>query len=354
MIVKNETHVLRDLLDSVAPHIGAWVICDTGSTDGTQEFIRGYFREKGIPGELHERPWKNFGHNRNEAIALARGKAEYIWVMDADDVLVGTPDFSRLTQDAYMLRYGKDFTWWRAQLFRDGKPWKYVGVVHEYPACDEQYTQERLEGEYYIEPRHLGARNRDPDKYRNDALAIERALRDEPENTRYWFYLGQSWFSAGEWARASAAYAHRAEMGGWAEEVFYSGYRLGLCARNLGDEARMMHELLTTFEKFPHRAEPLHALALHCMQHGKHRLGYHFAAIGAAITLPADVLFVERDVYSWRLLDIMAVCGYYLGRMGEARALNQRVLTLAPASEHERVHRNLAFCEAGIPGASPV
>lgn len=343
MIVKNEAHIIRELFDSVHKHIDSWVISDTGSSDGTQRLIRDYFREKNIPGELHERPWKNFGHNRNEALGLARGKADYIWVMDADDVLVGSPDFSTLTHDAYMMRYGTDFTWWRTQVFRDGKPWKYVGVVHEYPACDEAFVQEKLEGDYHIEARHLGARSRDPDKYRHDAKAIETALREEPDNTRYWFYLGQSRFSAGEWSIARDAYARRAGMGGWPEEVFYSRYRMGLCSRNLGDEARMFHELLTVFDSFPHRSEPLHALALHCMQGKRFQLGYHLAALGAAVPMPGDVLFVETDVYRWRLLDIMAVCGYYLGKQAEARELNTQLLTLAPESEHARIRRNLAF-----------
>ena len=72
MIVKNEAHVIRRCLDSVRPHITHWVIVDTGSTDGTQALIRDHFRD--IPGALHERPWRDFGHNRTEALELARGK----------------------------------------------------------------------------------------------------------------------------------------------------------------------------------------------------------------------------------------------------------------------------------------
>lgn len=66
MIVKNETHIIKECFDSIYDQIDYWIIVDTGSTDGTQELIKNYFAEKGIPGELIERPWVSFGHNRTE------------------------------------------------------------------------------------------------------------------------------------------------------------------------------------------------------------------------------------------------------------------------------------------------
>jgi len=66
MIVKNEIDVIARCLESVRPLIGHWTIVDTGSTDGTIEKIRSVMAE--LPGQLHERPWIDFGTNRTEAI----------------------------------------------------------------------------------------------------------------------------------------------------------------------------------------------------------------------------------------------------------------------------------------------
>ena len=119
MIVKNEAHVIARCLESVRPLLTHWVIVDTGSTDGTQEVIRASMA--GIPGELHERPWKDFAHNRNEALELARGKADYVLVIDADDLLAIPEGFAlpALASDAYQLRVEDAGTvYWRTHLFR--------------------------------------------------------------------------------------------------------------------------------------------------------------------------------------------------------------------------------------------
>ena len=85
MIVKDEAPVIRSCLDSVRAIIDCWVIVDTGSTDGTQDVIREHLR--GLPGELVERPWVDFAHNRSEALDFARGRADYLLVIDADETL---------------------------------------------------------------------------------------------------------------------------------------------------------------------------------------------------------------------------------------------------------------------------
>src|SRR5262245_49038382 len=85
MIVRNESAVVRRCLDSVKGVISHWVICDTGSTDDTAIIIEETL--KGIPGTLYRTPWVDFGHNRSLALQLARGKADYHLLIDADMVV---------------------------------------------------------------------------------------------------------------------------------------------------------------------------------------------------------------------------------------------------------------------------
>jgi glycosyltransferase involved in cell wall biosynthesis len=124
MIVKNESHVIKDTLMNICQYFNFsyWVICDTGSTDGTKQVIHDFFGEKGINGELLEHEWRDFGYNRSLALASAYNKSDYLLVFDADDRIVG--DFklpSEMKADSYDIRIGRDFTYKRTLIVNNLK-----------------------------------------------------------------------------------------------------------------------------------------------------------------------------------------------------------------------------------------
>lgn len=350
MIVRNEAHVVREVLDSVAPFIDCWVIVDTGSDDGTQEAIRAHMATLGIPGELHERPWRNFGHNRSEALDLARGHADYIWVMDADDLLVGTPDFSGLTADVYQLLYGPDVSYWRRQLFKDGLGWRYVGVLHEYAECDGPCAEERLHGDYHIESRRLGGRNLDPEKYARDAEILLAEVERDAEDARSVFYLAQSYYDHGDYASANQWYRRRSEMGGFDEEVYYSLTRVADTMSRLGEPWPLVQDAyLRAWEYRPWRAEALYAIARQYRDDQRYQLGHLFAERAARIPLPeGDVLFVGAEVYTWRALDEQAVCASWIGKQNETFEICRKLLRRDDVPDDDR-QRIAANRDCGVP-----
>ncbi|HEY8429941.1 MAG TPA: glycosyltransferase [Sandaracinaceae bacterium] len=346
MIVKDEARVIRRCLDSVRPFIDSWVIVDTGSTDGTQDLIRRALAD--LPGELHERPWKNFGHNRSEALALARDKADYLLVIDADEELVAEPGFSmpELTVEQYMVLYRlreSPVSWYRATLIRTSLPWRYEGVLHEYLECGRPASSQKLFG-LSIRSYSDGARNENPrEKYANDARTLEEGLRDEPGNTRYVFYLAQSYRDSEQLERAIETYERRAALGGWAEEVWYSLFQIAVLEQRCGhDFARVLHAYLRAYQYRPTRAEPLCALATHYRGTQEWALAELFARGAAAIARPDDILFVDESVYEWRALDELAIATYYTGKFAEAAALNRRLLDEGKLPESERKRRERA------------
>ncbi|MBT2544928.1 glycosyltransferase [Streptomyces sp. ISL-44] len=357
MIVKDEAPVIRRCLESVRPLIDSWVILDTGSTDGTQDVIREVLGD--LPGALHESPFNGFDASRSEAIdlAMARGDADYLLFIDADDLMEVEPGFrmQSLTHDAYRVAlHDGPIIHWRPALVSTRLPWRYVGILHEYIECGKPYSLGTLTGANILSVGG-GARLREDGqrkKYLRDAELLQQGLVKEPDNSRYVFYLAQSWRDAGEPEKSLEAYDRRAAMGGFAEEVFCAQLYAARLAVNLGrPQTEVIDRFLRAHECRPSRAEALGDLARLCRVNGRRwPLAYMFARQAVAIPYPQDILFVEFDWYDWRALDELAVAAYWVGEYEESARCAERLLAggKLPAGEHERVNRNLEFARGKL------
>jgi glycosyltransferase involved in cell wall biosynthesis len=349
MIVKNEAPVIRRCLDSVRPIIDRWVIVDTGSTDGTQDIIREHLRN--LPGELHERPWRDFAHNRSEALALARGKSDYTLIIDADDTLVipSNGALPALTADSYTVEIADVTTVYRrTQLVRAALPWRYEGVLHEYLTCDAAGPSEHLSA-IAMRRNHDGARRMDPETYRRDATVLEAALRAETTPfllARYRFYLAQSYRDCREWEKAAQHYLARAELGFWEEEIFICLYSAAQMMERLDrPETEILDTYLRATEALPTRAEALHGASRLCRRKGRYEEGYQIAKRGLEIPMPSNALFVEPWIYETGLLDELSVNAYWSGRNRDCLDSSLRILASGKlhGAEMQRVVANARF-----------
>jgi len=317
MIVKNESEIIERCLRAAAPYIDCYVICDTGSTDDTVAIARSVFEGLRIPGEIVSTSFWNFEQARNHALDAARSSTQsfdYLLLCDADmELVVDVPDFRDHLDGSPFLVYqrcdGSHLLYTNVRLLPRDLPARYRGVTHEYLDVGSA-SMPVLEGIWFLD--HESGGNR-PDKAQRDIQLLKSGLRADPDNARYVFYLANTYFDAGEPATAMRWYRERIEMGGFQEEVFFSSYRVGRCHQRLGREAEMIESDLATFDSFSHRAEPLHALASFYQQKNHHRLAVILAESGLNVPMPEDALFVEMEVYEWRLLDIVAVSKYWLG-----------------------------------------
>lgn len=344
MIVKNETKVITRCLGTVKPFIDYWVIVDTGSTDGTQEMIKEFM--KGVPGELQERPWKNFAHNRNEALELARGKADYVLIIDADEILAFDKGFVKpeLDKDFYFIMTEFSGTRYaRVQLINNHLDWKWTGVLHETVGCPQAKTNGLMKGITNVVSTD-GFRSQDPKKFHKDAQILEEALKEDPNNTRYVFYLAQSYRDAGEYGPAIKNYERRINMGGWDQEIFWSMLQIAAAQQELELPAdTFTSSYFKAFLYRPTRAEPIYRLAHYYRTKGNYLLGYRIAAMGLTIPVPDDILFVEHWMYDYGMLLEYSICAYWIEKYYDALAASKKILAIKDLSTpvKECVERNL-------------
>ncbi|CDX40907.1 hypothetical protein MPLDJ20_310003 [Mesorhizobium plurifarium] len=314
MIVKNEMANLERCLGAVADHIDCWVIGDTGSSDGTQDFIRSFFAARNIPGELHEFPFHNFGQARNAALEHAYASSldyDYLLFDDADMELVVEDHRFREQLDApgyrVLQKSETGLAYWNTRLVRRTSGARYHGVTHEY--IDVPDGVHELRCIWYKD--HATGSNR-VDKFERDIKLLLGALDKDPENHRYWFYLAQSYRDAGRTTEAAVAYAKRAGMGGWDEEAWNARLQQARCQRQLGDDEGFIRHALAAFNQRPQRAEPLYDLARYYREKGMNDAAVLFCEAGLAIGRPEqDILFIEDTVYTTGLREEYAIAANY-------------------------------------------
>jgi glycosyltransferase involved in cell wall biosynthesis len=360
MIVKDEGDTIRKCLTQVAPYISYYVIVDTGSSDNTIDEINSTMKDLGIDGEVHERPWVNFEVNRTESLKLAKGKCDYRWIIDADDTFqVVNPKvnpFSNLPKqevDCFQILYKlNNLQYHRAQIVRSDQDWVYKGVLHEYldlpgkePLIQYQIPSDRCHVDADISP--LKRANTLEEKYAKDAEILEKALEDEPTNSRYMFYLAQSYRDSNQKLKAIEAYERRIEAGGWEEEVYYSMYMIGKIKEQLG---RHPDEIIQAYSRaWEYRPQRLEAV-FHCMrklrERGRWVLSFTYGSMAVKNPGTSDILFVEPEVWQWRLLDEYALAAFHTGNPELAFEKMDAVVRMEffqglPINERERILKNL-------------
>ncbi len=352
MIVKNEAPNIQRCLESVAPFINYYVICDTGSTDNTKEIIKSFFDSKGIPGEILDHEWKDFGHNRSLAIEACEGKAQWALMIDADDMISGTLPVEKFNDelDGYVVKIQRgEFVWYRAQLFNIGKTkWWYEEPLHEYAICRQPMNVQKLEGDYAWDVRTEGCRSRqfgnDIEKYKNDYEILKKYLAEDPKQPRKQFYAAQSAFDSRMFDIAEQEYIKRTELESWAEEVYFSWLRVGMCRTILEKPIEMITDaMMRAYETKPDRAESLYHLSCIYRKYGRPRNAFLVASMGLTIPPPQnDILFVDMANYRWGLLDEVATTAFYVGKYHMGLAACEKLLSepYLPEEHRPRVENN--------------
>lgn len=353
MIVKNESHVIKDTLSNLCSYFGFsyWVICDTGSTDGTQDIIREFFGEKGIRGELIEHEWRDFGHNRSLALVAAYNKTDYLLVFDADDRIVG--DFklpTEMTADSYYMRLGQSFSWNRILIVNNRKRWCFKGVLHEFITPMEHTNETQIiNGNYYIAPGHSGSRSNTENKYLKDAIILEKAFEtetDEGMKNRYAFYCAQSYRDCNNPEKAIEWYKKCLTRGNWVQEKWCSAYMIGNMYKKLNNMEEAAKYWLKTVEYDNERIEGIVDLCEYYRGIGSNLLvNLLYNKFKDYKRNLSNKLFIFNDKYNDLLEYNNSICAYYANDKKSGYECCKKILKnrIAPLNIINQTENNIKF-----------
>ena len=367
MIVKDEAGTMGETVRSAAPHIDYWTIMDTGSTDGTQEIVRGNLPD--VPGQLIEKPFVDFATTRNDALKAHGARTTYTFMPDADFEF---ENMWRLRAIAWRLE--QECRSWSAHICGksmrvirktadmelqmqvvfptsqhalgelDG--WHYSYPVHEFSALGRDDA-----GEYIVVPRENFRmrfmdgkvfHTKSEQRWRDfDIRILEAEKIKRPNDTRVSFYLARTYNQVGDNELALAEFQRRIDLGGWYEEVFHSLLDQGRILARMGRDPTSKFK--KAYELVPNRAEPLYELAaweqkqvdacdggedaegrdeeklklkglwLEACRFQHRALGFTYAKHAAAHPYPShSTLFVSSQVYDREAALQLVVHGYFL------------------------------------------
>jgi len=327
MIVKNEEKVILRLLNSVVKLIDSYCICDTGSTDNTVKVIREFFESHNIEGKIVFEPFQDFGYNRSFAMkeCLNLKNADYLLLLDADMVLKIDPKFTpeifknaMSKYDVVYLFQGSDKLCYKnVRIVKNKSTFSYWGVTHEYVKVEDESAVYGVLEKDDVSINDIGDGGAKADKFVRDIKLLKAGLEKEPDNDRYTFYLANSYKDLQRYDEAIEQYLNRIRIGGWYEEVWFSFYNIGHCYKAKDDMVNAIHYWMEAYNFYPARIENLYEIAGYYRNISKNHLAYAFFVMADkqrrkySDRKKVDYLFVQKDVYDYKLDYEMSIIGYY-------------------------------------------
>lgn len=376
MIVRDEEAVLRRCLDSIAPHVEAIAIVDTGSVDSTMEIARSYTKHVSTFYSANEKGSKegsltSFAEARNQALLAAepftlvqdgerRELSPYpfgMW-LDASDVVVGgenlleevesDTNMSRIAEeglachlclDTQMLdhtgRVSQRFS--RERVFARGK-YRWKGTIHETLHGSEP-SREFFSSRIVVQRPFREGPRKDPDR---NLRILKRLVESGEEPTpRNIFYLGREYADRGDYAPARKWLLLYLSVSNFEDEKASALLLLAeLCAARGDLDEALQHALYASVVKENAR-DPL--IAIGKILYRKASRGEEFKrnreramailvrALETKPVLPSKMISAPHpEIEAYRIL---GCCHMDLGAPNQARAYFEDALKIEPEDE---------------------
>ena len=354
MIVKNESKIIIRLLQSVVKYIDYYCICDTGSNDNTVELITDFCNTHNIDGIVIHKEFVDFSYNRNYAyhyLCNTIDNVTHILFLDADmvfDTTLTKQDLiaTYIHYDAcYLFQGSLKCHYKNIRIVKKNANYKYIGSTHEYfDLCNSQNIHSISDDVLFI--KDVGDGGCKKDKFQRDIQLLTNGMIQEPNNARYIFYLANSYKDCGELVNACKYYLKRVDMGGWIQEIWCSYYYLGLSYNKLKDYKNALWYWTKAFEIFNKRIENLYQIVKYYRVSCQYEIAYSYYLLAKRCMHNVsidDYLFVEKDVYMYKLDYEYSIFSFYINQSNTDIYWELMHNTMVDSEILKNIHENYRF-----------
>ena len=355
----NNEDIIGDALRSVAELVDEFVLIDTGITDNTIQVAEEVAGSK-LRVERYE--WCNdFANARNFALQkAAESGPAWALTIDTDERLefggIESPAALRsiLASDPKVLSWmivSRNGFYAKERFIRVPTQLAWKGRTHEFFAGAHPRQRNVMQGAIFWETGKSSEQFRF--KLERDLEVLTAETERDPDNARWWFYLGQTWEGLNEFQKAIDAYKQCSSIrDGWPEQAAWASFKAAECLVKLKDFHEALEVAAIGMARQARMPELAWLAGYCCYQLGRYADAVTWEEL--AITLGNfEGMGAAEDRFSFRLLSSWYegpydVLRYTLRQMGRYDDAAECEKLFNEALEERKVQLNISVSEPQV------
>ena len=205
MIIKNGGNSLEHVLNENMDIIDRWTILDTGSTDDTIDIINKVLVGK-KKGNLYQEPFINFRESRNRCLDLAGKKCKYTIMLDDTYIIKGNLRhfLNEVRGDQFSSSFSlyiqsDDVQYTSNRITKSDLTLRYIYRIHEVISPKNNTNViVPINHSYIFDYRSDYMENRTMSRKQYDLEILYDTVKEYPDDSRAYYYLGQTYNLIGE------------------------------------------------------------------------------------------------------------------------------------------------------------
>ncbi len=281
----NNQDIIGPALCSVLDLVDLCIVIDTGVSD---ESLRVAELICGDKLRIEKYEWINdFADARNYSLDVAtKHGATWALTLDTDERMnwngVDVRSVLETTSATTLMVYAEDGSYEKQRIIRVPTERKWVGPTHEYFQHGAVAT---LKGVTFSE---LGKNPTQLEhKFTRDAAILEKELAEKGPNSRWYFYLGDTYRNLRKMEEAAVAYENCAAQNGWDEEAAWACYRAAEIRYGQGQSQRALDLCLQGLKHHPGIGELAWMAGYVCYYMGRYRHAVHWSRMAISLGMYA-------------------------------------------------------------------